>query len=85
MKSDRQIENELRELAEQVFDIVVANSAGDGSRGVNWRFFVKAIPHTIIYENSPKSAFVPYQMTKSVSFEGTSTVKTYPPERGNFS
>ena len=44
MKSESQIANELRELAEQVFHIVVTNSAGDLSRGRNWEFFVKAIP-----------------------------------------
>ena len=44
MKSERQVAKELQELAEQVFDIVVTNSAGEMSRGRNWEFFVKAIP-----------------------------------------
>ena len=44
MKSENQVAKELRELAEQAFDIVVANSGGDLSRGVNWEFFVKGIP-----------------------------------------
>ena len=45
MKSGSQIANELRELAEQAFHIVVVNSAGEMSRGRNWEFFVKAIPN----------------------------------------
>ena len=44
MKSESQVAKELQELAEQVFHVVVANSAGELSRGRNWEFFVKAIP-----------------------------------------
>ena len=44
MKSECQVAKELQELAEQVFHIVVTNSAGDMSRGLLWEFFVKAIP-----------------------------------------
>ena len=44
MKSECQVAKELQELAEQVFHIVVTNSAGDTSRGLFWEFFVKAIP-----------------------------------------
>ena len=44
MKSEGQVAKELRELARQVFDVVVSNSAGEMSRGRNWEFFVKAMP-----------------------------------------
>ena len=45
MKSESQVAKEVRELAEQVFHVVVANSAGEMSRGQNWEYFVKAIPN----------------------------------------
>ena len=45
MKSESQVAKELQELAEQVFHVVVANSAGEQSRGHNWELFVKALPN----------------------------------------
>lgn len=40
----------LKSLAEEALDAVVANSAGEDSRGVNWSFVVEGLPrnHTLV-------------------------------------
>ena len=47
MKSDSQVSKELRELAGQVLELVAINAAGDGSRGVNWSYFLEPFPRTL--------------------------------------
>ncbi len=44
MLSKSQVSKQLAQLARQVCDVVVNNSAGEMSRRGNWAFFVKVIP-----------------------------------------
>lgn len=44
MRGEAEAAEALRALADEVMDTISRNSAGEGSRGVLWEYFVKALP-----------------------------------------